>query len=134
MNRRIVLLVMLLAGLLVTACGGEEYTGEERDMLNVVQGFEAALNEQDYQKASEYLAEDVLFYTPPGGLIEGREAWLESSVDTANPVTFESENFEVYRDEVAWDTVVYSEQFVANARIRTRIEDGKIAYYQATER
>jgi len=134
MKRRMTLLVLVLIALVLSACG-DGLSRSEREKIGVVQAWEAACNEGDYEAAAQYLSEDVTFITPPGGAVVGRDKWLETAQNDNNPAKFESENFQVVNeDHVTWDTVVYTDAFIAHARIQATVVDGQITYYLATER
>jgi len=129
MKRRMIALMFLLFALLLSACSGQA-TRNEEEMISLVEKFQTARNEGDWDAAASYLAEDVVWETPTGTSV-GRDAWL-SSVGVVPGIFEDIQNRRVDGNKVIVEMIVTGPDFESPAIAEIVVEDGKIQSYTVT--
>ena len=125
MRRKTITLTLLILSLLLGACGSS--ANSEENMITVVDKFQAARNEGNWELAASYLAEDVVWETPTGNL-NGRDNWIASS-QSGPPITEEVQSRRVEGNTVIVEMIVKGPDFESPAKAEVVVEDGKIQRY-----
>lgn len=122
-------LALLMLTLILAACGGQ--TGNTNDeMISVVDQFQTARNDGDWELAASFLAEDVVWETPTGNLI-GRDKWL-ATTGTAPGIFEDVQGRRVEGNTVIVEMIVTGPDFVSPATAEVVVENGKITRYTVT--
>jgi len=129
MKRRMIALMFLLFVLLLSACGGQS-TRNDKEMISLVEKFQTARNEGNWDLAASYLAEDVVWDTPTGS-VTGRNNWLDS-VGVVPGIREDVQNRRVEGNKVIVEMIVTGPDFESPAMAEVIVEDGKIQRYTVT--
>lgn len=129
MKSRIVALTLVLFALLLFACSGQA-TSDDEELISLVEKFQTARNEGNWDLAASYLAEDVVWETPSGNSV-GRDAWL-SSVGIVPGIFEDVQNSRVEGNTVFVEMIVTGPDFASPAMAEVVVEDGKIQRYTVT--
>ena len=125
MKRRIISLTFLTLMLLLGACGSS--ANKEVEMIAIVDKFQTARNEGNWDLAASYLAEDIVWETPTGS-VTGRDNWL-ASTGTVPGIFEDVQSRRVEGNTVIVEMIVTGPDFVSPAKAEVVVEDGKIKRY-----
>jgi len=123
-------LMFLLFVLLLSACGGQA-TRNDEEMISLVEKFQTATNEENWEEAASYLAEDVI-YTVPQGTLVGRDVWLATVTKEGGGVFEDVQNRRVDGNKVIAEMIVTGPDFKSPAIAEVVVKDGKIQSYTVT--
>jgi len=132
MKRITTVLLLLILAMLLAACGSSSKADDE--MITIVDKFQTARNEGNWEVAASYLAEDVVWNIPQGTLT-GRDTWLATvkAEDTIPSSIFEDvKNRRVEGNTVIVEMVVTGPDFQSPATAEVVVKDGKIQSYVVT--
>jgi len=128
MKRKTITLLLLTLAMLLAACGSSSNNDDE--MIAIVDKFQAARNESNWDLAASYLAEDIVWETPTGN-VTGRDNWLATTGTT--PGIFEDvQNRRVEGNTVIVEMIVTGPDFQSPAIAKVVVEGGKIQSYIVT--
>lgn len=129
MKRKMITLTLIIITLLLGACSGQALSSDE-EMISLVERFQTARNEGDWELAASFLAEDVVWETPTGSLT-GRDNWI-ASVQNGPTIIEYVKSRHVKDNLVIVEMVVEGPDFVSPATVEAVVEDGKIQRYTIT--
>jgi len=130
MKRRQIPLMFLLFVLLLSACGSQT-TRNEEEMISLVEKFQIAKNEKNWEKAASYLAEDVVYDVPQGTLV-GRDIWLATVIKEGGGIYEDVQNRRANGNKVIVEMIVTGPDFKSPAVAEVIVKDGKIKRYTVT--
>jgi len=123
-------LALLLFTLILGACAGQTVKADD-EMIAIVDKFQTARNEGNWEVAASYLADDVVWEIPQGSLM-GRDTWLATvkAEDTVpSSIQEDVKSRHVEGDTVIVEMVVTGPDFKSPATAEVVIENGKIQRY-----
>jgi len=123
-------LALLLFTLILGACAGQTVKADD-EMIAIVDKFQTARNEGNWEVAASYLADDVVWEIPQGSLM-GRDTWLATvkAEDTVpSSIQKDVKSRHVEGDTVIVEMVVTGPDFKSPATAEVVIENGKIQRY-----
>jgi len=130
MRSRKMYLALLLFTLILGACAGQTVKADD-EMIAIVDKFQTARNEGNWEVAASYLADDVVWEIPQGSLM-GRDTWLATvkAEDTVpSSIQEDVKSRHVEGDTVIVEMVVTGPDFKSPATAEVVIENGKIQRY-----
>jgi len=130
MRSRKMYLALLLITLILDACAGQTVNPDD-EMIAIVDKFQTARNEGNWEVAASYLADDVVWDIPQGSLM-GRDTWLATvkAEDTVpSSIQEDVKSRRVEGDTVIVEMVVTGPDFKSPATAEVVIENGKIQRY-----
>lgn len=130
MKLRTIVMALLITSLLLSACGSQASPKEE-EMISLVEKFQIAKNEANWEKAASYLAEDVIYDVPQGTLV-GRDIWLATLTKEGGGIYEDVQNRRVNGNKVIVEMIVTGPDFKSPAIAEVVVEDGKIKRYTVT--
>jgi hypothetical protein len=123
MIRKSVWLIIVLGIGLITACSSSTANDEK---MGIVEKFIALRNDKKWEEAAQYVADDLVWRTPTGRL-DGREAWLSTSIEEDGGGIFEDvQNMRLDGDTVIVEMIVTGPDFISPAVAEVLVVDGKI--------
>jgi len=135
MRSRKMYLALLLITLILDACAGQTVNPDD-EMIAIVDKFQTARNEGNWEVAASYLADDVVWDIPQGSLM-GRDTWLATvkAEDTVpSSIQEDVKSRRVEGDTVIVEMVVTGPDFKSPATAEVVIENGKIQRYSVIPR
>jgi len=123
-------LALLLFTLILGACAGHTVKADD-EMIAIVDKFQTARNEGNWEVAASYLADNVVWEIPQGSLL-GRDTWLATvkAEDTVpSSIQEDVKSRHVEGDTVIVEMVVTGPDFKSPATAEVVIENGKIQRY-----
>jgi len=123
-------LALLLFTLILGACAGQTVKADD-EMIAIVDKFQTARNEGNWEVAASYLADNVVWEIPQGSLL-GRDTWLATvkAEDTVpSSIQEDVKSRHVEGDTVIVEMVVTGPDFKSPATAEVVIENGKIQRY-----
>jgi len=130
MRSRKMYLALLLFTLILGACAGQTVKADD-EMIAIVDKFQTARNEGNWEVAASYLADNVVWEIPQGSLL-GRDTWLATvkAEDTVpSSIQEDVKSRHVEGDTVIVEMVVTGPDFKSPATAEVVIENGKIQRY-----
>jgi hypothetical protein len=129
MKRKTITLTLLILSLLLGACGSS--ANSEENMISIVDKYQSATNEGDWELAATYLAEDVVIDLPQGS-VTGRDVWLAAVTKEGGGVYEDVQSRRVDGNTVIVEMIVTGPDFKSPAIAEVVVEDGKIKRYTVT--
>jgi SnoaL-like domain len=133
MKRRIMFAALLLLTGLLAACANQTGNNEEA-MISIVEKFQNARNDGNWELAATYLADDVVWNIPQGSLT-GRDTWLATlkAEDTVpSSIQEDVKSRRVEGNTVIVEMIVTGPDFQSPAVAEVVVQDGKIQSYIVT--
>ena len=130
MKRRMISIIFLLFILLLSACGAQA-TRNDEEMISLVEKFQTATNEENWEEAASYMAEDVVYAVPQGTLV-GRDVWLTTVTKEGGGIFEDVQNRRVDGNKVIVEMIVTGPDFKSPAVAEVIVENGKIQSYTVT--
>jgi hypothetical protein len=128
MKRVSAVFAMILLAAVLAACSRADSSEAK---IEVIKSYIAATNDQNWDEAAKYLAEDILFETPTGSC-QGLETCLGDQKGPDRPDREEASNFSVDGNTVRWEMIAVFPDFQAPALGEAVVQDGKILRYTVT--
>jgi len=123
MNKAKLCFGLMVMVAVLAACGG---TDTDDDKIVVVESFLSASNNQNWDEASEYLADDVVFETPTGETT-GLDVWLKSvQADGGGNIRQDANKFSVDGMSARWEMIVSFSDLEFPAIGVAVVENGRI--------
>lgn len=125
MKRITTVLLLLILSIVLAACGSQ--SNNEDEMIAIVDNFQAARNESNWDLAASYLAKDIVWETPTGN-VTGRDNWL-ATTGTVPGIFEDVKSRHVEGNTVIVEMIVTGPDFQSPATAEVVVEDGKIQRY-----